>query len=568
SNGLYTTSLLEGNNGIKLYTDLPPFWEYTTDSIRLVMANETSETFTGLDIGVSPIPGITDASVVLSALTPVRPGFEARYKLNYSNNLNQILAGQVTLVQHENLNFVEATPSPDYIFGDTLIWDYDNLAPGEAGSILINNEIEANTELIGDPIALFALISPLEGDTIKANNQDTLHQIITGSYDPNDIQIFPSCVDLNFPQTDQFFEYKIRFQNLGSDTAFNVLVVDDLPDSLNLSTLEFIDSSHPTALSFTNGSLKFFFEDIQLPHAEVDEPGSHGFVRFKIKPYDTVERVDQIFNKAAIYFDYNPPIITNEVFPSIISIIEESITSCLPVSSASGNQIWENSGTYLDTLLSPASGCFQEILVEFTRIDTEGELYLEDQQLVYDVPNLQYQWFDCSTDEDILEANLQQFRPASLGSYAVRVSFDGDCIMESSCYTVDSSFDVDQDGDGFFEWADCNDTLANINPIALDIPNNGIDENCDGVDLITSVRELEHILIKIYPNPVTDQLNIRLSEPLQYTVRITDMQGRLLGVFENQDAISMEFVPSGIYLVEIVDDKMGWTVSKKIIVEH
>jgi len=47
----------------------------------------------------------------------------------------------------------------------------------------------------------------------------------------------------------------------------------------------------------------------------------------------------------------------------------------------------------------------------------------------------------------------------------------------------------DEDGDGFNQRSDCNDSNPAINPIATDIPDNGVDENCDGADAINLDRD-------------------------------------------------------------------------------
>src|SRR5690606_18807090 len=119
-----------------------------------------------------------------------------------------------------------------------------------------------------------------------------------------------------------YLDYLIRFQNTGTASAINVRILDTLHPKLDWSTLVPISASHDYYVHITNGNqVEFIFDDINLPHEGSNEPESHGFVAYKIKPKSDVQVGDIISGDAAIYFDFNPPIITNMVLTEIVEFL-------------------------------------------------------------------------------------------------------------------------------------------------------------------------------------------------------------------------------------------------------
>jgi uncharacterized repeat protein (TIGR01451 family) len=170
------------------------------------------------------------------------------------------------------------------------------------------------TTTIGTVIRNYSSILPIINDTVPADNIDSLIHAVRGSYDPNDKLIDPTdAVIIDSAQAGkQFYEYTIRFQNTGTDTAFQIRILDTLSSKLDINTMEVVAASHSFVINYKHSKIfEFYFPNVLLPDSNRNEPGSHGFIKFRIKPVTSVVLNDSIKNSASIYFDYNLPVRTN-----------------------------------------------------------------------------------------------------------------------------------------------------------------------------------------------------------------------------------------------------------------
>ena len=140
-----------------------------------------------------------------------------------------------------------------------------------------------------------------------------------GSYDPNDKSAQPrGALSEHFIEQNIDIEYMIRFQNTGTFTAFNVVVLDTLSPHVDATKIQLGASSHDYTFTIKEGNiLEFNFANIMLPDSTMDLAGSNGFVEFRIPQQVDVPLETVIENTAAIYFDFNEPVITNTVFHTV-----------------------------------------------------------------------------------------------------------------------------------------------------------------------------------------------------------------------------------------------------------
>jgi len=140
------------------------------------------------------------------------------------------------------------------------------------------------------------------------------------SHDPNDKQGFPRGYDAaHYIDRNTDLEYMIRFQNTGTAPAFSVEIRDTLPAQwLDLASIRPGAASHPYNWDIQgNGVLVFNFPGIVLPDSNTNYDASQGFVKFRISQRKDLPLETKIENTAAIYFDNNPPVVTNRTLHTV-----------------------------------------------------------------------------------------------------------------------------------------------------------------------------------------------------------------------------------------------------------
>lgn len=268
-----------------------------------------------LDLKVQNICDDIEVSLVSYWSAP-RPGFNYKNKLVIKNKgESTVSSGTVVFEKDALLIYNSAT---GVSAGNTLTpsalgfsLDFVNLVAGAEEEIDIDMTVLAGASL-GAMLTNSAEYTTVANDVYSENNNATLSEIIIGSYDPNDIMESqgPEIMHASFT-ADDYLYYTVRFQNVGTASAVNITIDNALDVKLDKTTFEMLHSSHTNIVERVFDKLTWQFYNINLADATNDEPNSHGFVYYKIKPLAGYSVGDIVPNSASIVFDFNTPIITN-----------------------------------------------------------------------------------------------------------------------------------------------------------------------------------------------------------------------------------------------------------------
>ncbi len=309
-----------------LKMNLPMYWDLIDPESYSITFDESvaGTTVSGQDFRMDYTDPVMDIQTTVLQLGDVIPGFNANSAAIINNFGNQVSdAGTVDFHHPSQLAYLGGTPYTSY--ADTILsYDYEALNPYGVRTNWAHFEVSADLEA-GASIEYIGYTEPAAVDADPLNNTDTVKIIVFASFDPNHKTVSPAGIGEEgfIDYETEWLTYTIQFQNLGTAPAHFVYVVDTLDALLDMMSIQMIAAKHNYTMEMSSPNVvKWKFDDINLPDSLSDPSGSIGYICFRIKIKDAATIGDLIENNASIYFDYNPPVVTNTAKSTLTDFIE------------------------------------------------------------------------------------------------------------------------------------------------------------------------------------------------------------------------------------------------------
>jgi len=314
SAGQFTLNLTPGT--YRITCENPEYWTTDCDSSITIIIDSVGQQVAETDFGKKPLVLGPDLYINFAA-TPQRRGFNNSLLITYGNkgtttDYNRWIEMKIpdgVYIKQSSLPWVAEV-------NNVYLWHFDSIVAGQTGSFILTDSIGLE-RAVGDCLLFHSNITTFQ-DLNTLNDVANKIEVVVGALDPNDITVSPRGFGENgVINRKDTLTYRIRFQNVGSARAQNVFIRDVLPDELDPSTVTMLNMSHEANFQVVGNTIIWEFNNINLPDSTTDEPGSHGYLFFKILPKKNVVAGAEINNRAVIEFDYEVGIITNTTLNTI-----------------------------------------------------------------------------------------------------------------------------------------------------------------------------------------------------------------------------------------------------------
>ena len=550
ADGTYTIYINDTNVNTALIPNFPSYFTATpTTQTTNFTGSGNTET---IDFCITANTQIDDVEIYSFTTSESRPGFDTQLRIFYKNNGSTIIpSGAVTLNFNENQEtFNNASTTPDTQTSNSLTWNYTNLLPFQESYIDVHFTINTPTDPInpvngGDTITYTTSITPLTGDATPTDNTHVFSDIIVNAYDPNDVVCFEGD-KISTSQVPNDLTYRVRFQNTGTASAINIVVKDIIDADLDMATFQPIAASHSYRTAITNtNKVEFIFENIQLADSTSNEPASHGWLFYKIKPKSTAVIGDTFNTTANIYFDYNAPVITNtyNTAVSLETMIPDNnfemalINAGLDKGTPDNKVFTDNINTISNLDVSSKNISDLTGIDDFTALTTLNVSYNQ-------LTNLDVSAHTLLTSLD-MQSNALHSLNVKNGNNTLFTLFNAINNPSLTCIEVDNA------------------TWSANNWTNIDTTSNFVNNQAECTALSTNAYNT--LEFSLYPNPTNGKMNITTlekSELFIYSVTGKEIKKRDVNIGEN--IISNLNLSKGIYFFKLVSKEKSST--KKVIV--
>lgn len=264
-----------------------------------------------------------DPMVSISSVNPPVPGMTYHTRIAYKNDGNTMVSGTITFTKDPLLTISSISEAGATTTATGFTFNFTDLAPFQTKFIDVSLAVPVIPNInIWDFVTNSVELTTASADANSNNNAQTLTEAVVASYDPNDkMEIHGGQILISDFDNSDYLQYTIRFQNTGTANAINVRIVDILSELLDEQSIRMVSATHNYTLQRINNQLVWSFNNIQLKPKIQNEELSQGQLVFMIKPRPGYQVNTTISNVASIFFDTNPPIVTEEAKTTFVNAL-------------------------------------------------------------------------------------------------------------------------------------------------------------------------------------------------------------------------------------------------------